>query len=628
MYHLMGRRLMKDVFGNHIEDWLFRSVHWSLWRTSQESIILEKVFPGLFLGYALYASGIWKGDVLVADLEELETKDAPDIYSKRLNAKEVIFHKEKGEFIFPIRRWTNRPANIHLYTNSRRKSSWFSWRIRGVSSTTSRLTSGCRWSNKRLLVHVRKLHLPPSRGTQSQTVHAKRRIISYSAEVHRRYQNDTYVDGCLVGKANWWLLELWWRSSIVGCMDRFHQVHFVERKATWRMDMVWWETDEETYNLSSWQCMARCVDFFVRCSEKKAKQRWTKNARQLRGIFFIEPNDEEFKLAIRAARRKLEVPMPAAMPCKITIKGSGETHRNIANRKTKNRLCFRCQRMHETKARRSWTLASSNHIYCKRVKFYIHFSLVPKFIPMPQALKNTGCKGSSGKKNGNMRKFPQSSWRKSETRKKWSMKQGMEKGCILVEVAHVKAHRTKNMKRWRNLRGSSPKVMKADGLEKAGAMMDEGFMEEARTDTMKQERERGGVRFPAICGWLPLFGGGELPYSIGYAKSYTKLRGEVVGLAAERACRLSDKSPWAELFFCLSLSNFASVNILDVSGMMAFLSPCGPLYRVKSWKMIGGTYLLYRNLRLRAFRRVEIVLSKSVLHSFFHAIDTRTLVVL
>ena len=35
-------------------------------------------------------------------IEELETMDASEIYSKRLNAKEVIFHKEKGEFIFPI----------------------------------------------------------------------------------------------------------------------------------------------------------------------------------------------------------------------------------------------------------------------------------------------------------------------------------------------------------------------------------------------------------------------------------------------------------------------------------------------------------------------------------------------
>ena len=61
----------------------------------------KKVLPGLFLGYALYAGGICKGDVLVADLEELETMDASEIYSKRLNAKEMMFPKQ-GEFIFPI----------------------------------------------------------------------------------------------------------------------------------------------------------------------------------------------------------------------------------------------------------------------------------------------------------------------------------------------------------------------------------------------------------------------------------------------------------------------------------------------------------------------------------------------
>ena len=62
----------------------------------------KKFSPGLFLGCAMYAGGIWKGDVLVADLEELETMDASEIYSKRLNAKEVIIQKGKGEFIFPI----------------------------------------------------------------------------------------------------------------------------------------------------------------------------------------------------------------------------------------------------------------------------------------------------------------------------------------------------------------------------------------------------------------------------------------------------------------------------------------------------------------------------------------------
>ena len=104
----------------------------------------KKVLPGMFLGYALYAGRIWKGDVLVADLEELETMDASDIYSKRLNEREEIFHKEKGEFIFPVAdgriklSWRrSRPENIHLDTGSstsRRKSRWFSWRIRRVSS--------------------------------------------------------------------------------------------------------------------------------------------------------------------------------------------------------------------------------------------------------------------------------------------------------------------------------------------------------------------------------------------------------------------------------------------------------------------------------------------------------------
>ena len=50
----------------------------------------------------MYAGEIWKGDVLIADIEVLETMDASEIYSQRLNAKELIFPKDKGEFIFPI----------------------------------------------------------------------------------------------------------------------------------------------------------------------------------------------------------------------------------------------------------------------------------------------------------------------------------------------------------------------------------------------------------------------------------------------------------------------------------------------------------------------------------------------
>ena len=49
-----------------------------------------KVLPGVFLGYVLYAEGIWKGDIMVADIEELEQMDASEIHARRLNAKEVL----------------------------------------------------------------------------------------------------------------------------------------------------------------------------------------------------------------------------------------------------------------------------------------------------------------------------------------------------------------------------------------------------------------------------------------------------------------------------------------------------------------------------------------------------------
>ena len=32
----------------------------------------KKVLPGIFLGYVLIAGRIWKGDIMVADIEELE----------------------------------------------------------------------------------------------------------------------------------------------------------------------------------------------------------------------------------------------------------------------------------------------------------------------------------------------------------------------------------------------------------------------------------------------------------------------------------------------------------------------------------------------------------------------------
>ena len=51
-----------------------------------------------------------------------------------------------------------------------------------------------------------------------------------------------------------------------------------------------------------------CGSVYLMQQKKKAQQRWAiekpkhDNARKLRGIFFIEPDDEEFKITMNAAR--------------------------------------------------------------------------------------------------------------------------------------------------------------------------------------------------------------------------------------------------------------------------------------------------------------------------------------
>ena len=58
----------------------------------------------------------------------------------------------------------------------------------------------------------------------------------------------------------------------------------------------------------------------------KEKQKWSnaklhlENARKMRGIYFIDPEDTEFKETIKNACKKLETSVAPAMPCKIMKK--------------------------------------------------------------------------------------------------------------------------------------------------------------------------------------------------------------------------------------------------------------------------------------------------------------------
>ena len=61
-----------------------------------------------------------------------------------------------------------------------------------------------------------------------------------------------------------------------------------------------------------------------RNAKLREKQKWSiekpnlDNTRRLRGIYFIDPQDKEFKETIGNARKKLETPMAPAMLCKTS----------------------------------------------------------------------------------------------------------------------------------------------------------------------------------------------------------------------------------------------------------------------------------------------------------------------
>ena len=77
------------------EKWRFPSSN-----QDSTSLVQKAVLPGIFVGYALYSDRIWKGDIFVADVEELEILDSSEIHARRLNAHVSLVPKNGDEFIF------------------------------------------------------------------------------------------------------------------------------------------------------------------------------------------------------------------------------------------------------------------------------------------------------------------------------------------------------------------------------------------------------------------------------------------------------------------------------------------------------------------------------------------------
>ena len=132
----------------------------------------------------------------------------------------------------------------------------------------------------------------------------------------------------------------------------------------------------------------------------KEKQKWSdeklhlQNARKLRGIYFIDPEDTEFKETIKNARKKLETSVAPAMPCKMMKNcGSG------ASNKIKTKLACIPEVDESTRMRIGNSIPHhhQDHIAGKGDNSLQHYNLVHKFIPMPQAMKIPAAKAAVDK---------------------------------------------------------------------------------------------------------------------------------------------------------------------------------------------------------------------------------------
>ena len=108
--------------------------------------------------------------------------------------------------------------------------------------------------------------------------------------------------------------------------------------------------------------------------------------------------------------------MPAAMPCKIPIKSSGKTHRSIGKRRTKYACVVDADESTRARLEGAGHKPHQDHITAKGMSSMTHYSLVHKFIPMPQALKIPDAKAAMEKQWEKLEKIP--AWQLTKVRNK------------------------------------------------------------------------------------------------------------------------------------------------------------------------------------------------------------------
>ena len=167
------------------------------------------------------------------------------------------------------------------------------------------------------------------------------------------------------------------------------------------------------------------------------------NARRLQGIYFIDPEDKEFKETIKECKKQLETPMAPAMPCKTCKKSKhGETRNKTSDFKSKFPCILEASESTRLRVEESLPKYHEDHIAGRGDNSLQHHSLVHKFILVPEAMKIPAAEASEDKEWEKLQKIP--AWDITKVRNKSEViHDARTKGrkvhfASLMDICHLK----------------------------------------------------------------------------------------------------------------------------------------------------------------------------------------------
>ena len=282
----------------------------------------KKVLPGLFLGYVLYA-GEEFGRVTywLQTLRSWRRWTHRKSTLKRLNAKEVICHKEKGEFIFPIAdgriKTLGGDQDLRTSTLIRPRPSRGEGHIDFLGESEGSFPQphdslpvageamNDFWSMSGSFIY--RHHVEPrvelySPREESFPIPLKYIDVSRTTCTNLDVKQEKRIDDYWNIDGSRDLSDPWTGFTQVTQLEEKPPDGFMwsggrltRKQLTSRPDHLWPELWKST----------------GKHAKLKEKQKWSEeklhleNARKLRGIYFIDPEDKEFKETVKNARKKL-----------------------------------------------------------------------------------------------------------------------------------------------------------------------------------------------------------------------------------------------------------------------------------------------------------------------------------